>query len=61
MDKKNFNSIVKQIAELEKECQNGNNVNENMKKMDALLEGISLDELFEITLQLEEMFSNEVS
>ena len=56
MDKKNIDSIVKEIARLEAECQNGNNVNENMKKMDALLSGISIDELFEITLKLEKMF-----
>jgi DNA-binding IscR family transcriptional regulator len=55
MDKKQIDSIAKQIAELENDCQNGNNINENMQKMDALLEGITLDELFEITLKLESM------
>lgn len=41
-------SIAKQIVELEKECQLGKNVQENMAKIENIMSTLSLLDLLEI-------------
>ena len=58
MDKKKLEDIVKQIKALEDECQTGRDIGANMQKMNELLEKLSLDELFEVAIQLEAILPN---
>lgn len=58
MDKKKLEDIVKQIKALEDECQTGRDIEANMQKMNELLEKLSLDELFEVAIQLEAILPN---
>lgn len=58
MDKKKLEDIVKQIKALEDECQTGRDIEVNMQKMNELLEKLSLDELFEVAIQLEAILPN---
>lgn len=58
MDKKKLEDIVKQIKALEDECQTGRDIEANMQKMNELLEKLSLDELFEVSIQLETILPN---
>ena len=58
MDKKKLEDIVKQIKALEDECQTGQDIEVNMQKMNELLEKLSLDELFEVAIQLEAILPN---
>lgn len=58
MDKKKLEDIVKQIKALEDECQTGQDIEANMQKMNELLEKLSLDELFEVAIQLEAILPN---
>ena len=56
MDKKKLENIVKQIEILENECQAGIDIDANIEKMNALLTDLSLDEMFEVAIILEEKF-----
>lgn len=58
MDKKKLENIVKQIKALEDECQTGRDIEANMQKMNELLENLTLDEIFEVTIQLEAILPN---
>lgn len=58
MDKKKLEDIVKQIKALEDGCQTGRDIEANMQKMNELLEKLSLDELFEVAIQLEAILPN---
>lgn len=46
--KKNIKKLAQQIARLEKECQFGNNVSENMNKIEQLIQGLSLEDMLAI-------------
>ena len=46
--KKNIKRLAQQIARLEKECQSGNNISENMNKIEQLIQGLSLEDMLAI-------------
>lgn len=46
--KKNIKTIAEQIMELEKQCQSGTNISENLTKMEQLIEGLSLQDMLAI-------------
>lgn len=47
-DEKKIKKLAEQIFILEKECQLGNNVQENMNKIEQLIQTLSLDEMLEV-------------
>lgn len=49
--------IAKKIYSLEKECQQGNNVLENLEEMARLSKNLSGEELLEIDEYIQEKFS----
>ena len=51
--KKKLVKIANQILECEKKLQVGENMNENLEKMDKLTKGLTLDELWEVNAYLE--------
>lgn len=52
--KKKLIKVANQILALEQKLQAGENMNENLEKMDKLSKGLTLDELWEVNLYLEE-------
>ena len=58
MDKKKLENIVKQIKALEEECQAGKDVEVNMNKMNTILDSLTIEEMFEVALALEDIFPN---
>ena len=46
--KKNIKKLAHQIVRLEKECQSGNNISENMNKIEQLIQGLSLEDMLAI-------------
>lgn len=51
--KKKLVKIANQILECEKKLQAGENMNENLEKMDKLTKSLTLDELWEVNAYLE--------
>lgn len=51
--KKKLVKIANQILECEKKLQAGENMNENLEKMDRLTKSLTLDELWEVNAYLE--------
>jgi hypothetical protein len=51
--KKKLVKIANQILECEKKLQVGENMNENLEKMDKLTRSLTLDELWEVNAYLE--------
>ena len=51
--KKKLVKIANQILECEKKLQVGENMNENLEKMDKLTRSLTLDELWELNAYLE--------
>jgi hypothetical protein len=51
--KKKLVKIANQILECEKKLQVGENMGENLEKMDRLTKGLTLDELWEVNAYLE--------
>lgn len=47
-DEKKIKKLAEQIFILEKECQLGNNVQENMNKIEQLTQTLSLNEMLEV-------------
>lgn len=47
-DEKKIKKLAEQIFILEKECQLGNNIQENMNKIEQLTQTLSLDEMLEV-------------
>ena len=47
-DEKKLKELAEQISKLEKECQLGNNIQENMNKIEQLIQSLSLEEMLEI-------------
>ena len=54
--KKKLVRIANQIYILENKLQNGENMQENLEKMEALTRGLSENEIWEINAYLEEKF-----
>ena len=52
--KKKLIKVANQILECEKKLQAGENMNENLEKMDSLTKGLAMDELWEVNLYLEQ-------
>jgi hypothetical protein len=52
--KKKLVKVANQILALEQKLQAGENMNENLEKMDKLTKGLTIDELWEVNLYLEE-------
>ena len=52
--KKKLVKIANQILECEKKLQAGENMNENLEKMDKLTKSLTFDELWEVNAYLEE-------
>ena len=51
--KKKLVKIANQILECEKKLQVGENMNENLEKMDRLTKSLTIDELWEVNAYLE--------
>lgn len=51
--KKKLVKIANQILECEKKLQVGENMGENLEKMDRLIKSLTLDELWEVNAYLE--------
>ena len=47
-DEKKLKELAEQISKLEKECQLGNNLQENMNKIEQLIQSLSLEEMLKI-------------
>ena len=52
--KRKIVKIANQILDLEKKLQAGENMNENLEKMEKLTKSLSLEELWEVNVYLEE-------
>ena len=52
--KKKLVKIANQILECEKKLQAGENMNENLEKLDNLTKSLTLDELWEVNAYLEQ-------
>ena len=52
--KRKIVKIANQILDLEKKLQAGENMKENLEKMEKLTKSLSLEELWEINIYLEE-------
>ena len=58
MNKKKLKQVPKEIYELELECQKGNNIEENMKKMNELTSNLNVVDILEMAVYLENKFQN---
>lgn len=56
--KKKLIKIANQIITLEQKLQNGENMQENMEKMEKLTNSLSQCELWEVNAYIEEHFQN---
>ena len=52
--KKKLVKVANQILECEKKLQAGENMNENLEKLDNLTKSLTLDELWEVNAYLEQ-------
>ena len=58
MEKEKLKELAEKIGVLETECQKGKNVKENSKEMEKLVSGLSIGDIFQLTLLLEKKFKN---
>ena len=56
MTNKEKNTIAQKLMELEQECQKGNNISENLSKMNKVIEPLSIQDLIELDAYMEENF-----
>ena len=56
MTNKEKNTIARKLMELEQECQKGNNISENLSKMDEVIGQLSIQDLIELDAYMEENF-----
>lgn len=56
MTNKEKNTIARKLMELEQECQKGNNISENLSKMDEVIKSLSIQDLIELDAYMEENF-----
>ena len=54
MTESEFKEITTKILDLEQKCQNGENVSENVKKIEEIMTHLSISDLFELSRYLEE-------
>jgi len=54
MEKQDLEILANKILNLERECQNGNYIPENMTKMNMLMDPLEPEELFSLVELLEE-------
>ena len=54
--KKNLKELAFEMEQLEKECQKGINISENLIKMEKIMMGLSLTDMLELTEILNEKF-----
>lgn len=47
-DEKKLKELAEQIIEYEKECQLGNNIQENVNKIEQLIQSLSVEEMLAI-------------
>ena len=47
-DERELKELAKQIFQLEKECQLGNNIQKNMNKIEQLIQTLSIEEILAI-------------
>lgn len=55
MKKSELKEISKEILNLEQECQEGNNIPENLKKMEQIANKLSLKDLFKLAEIMEDL------
>lgn len=48
MNRKEMKEIANRLAKLERECQNGNNINENMLEMAQIVSSLSFEDLMRL-------------
>ena len=58
--KKKLVKIANQILALEKKLQAGENMNENLEKMENLTSSLSIEELWEVNAYLEEQLGMKI-
>ena len=56
MTNKEKNTLARKLMELEQECQKGNNISENLSKMDEVIKHLSIQNLIELDAYMEENF-----
>lgn len=56
MTNKEKNTIARKLMKLEQECQKGNNISENLNKMNEVIEPLSIRDLIELDAYMEENF-----
>lgn len=49
-------TIARKLMELEQECQKGNNISENLSKMDEIIASLSIQDMLELDAYMEENF-----
>lgn len=49
-------TIAQKLMELEQECQKGNNISENLSKMDEVIASLSIQDMLELDAYMEENF-----
>lgn len=49
-------TIAQKIMKLEQECQKGNNISENLSKMDEVIASLSIQDMLELDAYMEENF-----
>ena len=54
MKKKKLKRLADNIANLENECQQGNNITSNIQSMENIMASLKLEDLIELMLLLEE-------
>ena len=56
MTNKEKNIIAQKLMKLEQECQKGNNISENLSKMDEVIASLSIQDMLELDVYMEENF-----
>ena len=49
-------TIAQKLMKFEQECQKGNNISENLSKMDEVIRPLSIQDLIELDTYMEENF-----
>lgn len=57
MTKKELQKIATKLMMLEQECQKGNNISENLTKMEELIKHLTVKEMLELDMYMEENFN----
>lgn len=57
MTKKELQNTATKLMMLEQECQKGNNISENLTKMEELIKHLTVKEMLELDTYMEEHFN----